>query len=228
MNWFIQTLSSSLGRKLLMALTGLFLILFLTVHLAGNLQLLLNDGGQAFNVYAHTMAHNPLIKIISYGNFFFIFLHIVVAIILARRNKAARPIGYAVTAGGTNSTWASRNMGVLGTVILIFLVIHLKGFWYQFHWGQIEMMQVDGESYKNVYLVVQKAYVEFWYVALYVVSMFFLAFHLSHGFASAFQTLGLNHKKYSPLVRFLGGAFAIIVPLLFAIIPIVIFIKSLG
>lgn len=211
-----------------MALTGLFLILFLAVHLAGNLQLLLDDGGQAFNVYAYNMAHNPLIRIISIGNFVFILLHIVVAIILARRNKAARPVGYAVTAGSTNSTWASRNMGLLGFVILLFLVIHLKGFWWEFKFGDIPMAEIAGQSYKNVYLIVQEAYSQAWYAAVYVICMIFLAFHLSHGFASAFQTLGLNHKKYSPIIKFLGSAFSIIVPVLFALIPIIIYLKSLG
>ena len=206
-----------------MALTGLFLILFLVVHLIGNFQLLKDDGGRAFNVYAHFMTSNPLIKVVSYVNYFFILLHIAVAIILTRRNAAARPKGYAVS--NNSSTWSSRNMGILGTIILIFLVIHLKGFWYEMHWGGIATANYDGTEYKDLFKVVDVAYAQIWYVAVYVISMIFLAFHLYHGFGSAFQTLGLNHVKYNPIIRFVGVAFSIIVPALFAVIPIVMFLN---
>lgn len=202
-----------------MALTGLFLILFLAVHLAGNLQLLKSDGGRAFNIYAKFMTSNPLIVTISYVNYTFILLHVIWAIILTRRNRAARgPEGYAVS--NNSSRWASRNMGILGTLILIFLVIHLRGFWAKMHWGGIPTANYDGVDYKDLYTVVDVAYSQLWYVALYVVSMLVLAFHLYHGFGSAFQTLGLNHIKYNSVVRFVGVAFSIIVPVLFAVIPI--------
>ena len=223
MNWFSNLLSSTLGRKVLMALTGLFLILFLAVHLAGNLQLLKHDDGQAFNVYAHFMTSNPLIKVISYVNYALIILHIVIAIVLTRRNRAARgPQGYAVS--NNTSHWSSRNMGILGTFIALFLIIHLRGFWYDMHWGGIATANYDGVDYKNLYAVVDAAYNQWWYVTIYVISMILLAFHLFHGFGSAFQTLGLNHVKYNPVIKFVGVAFAIIVPALFALIPIVMFL----
>jgi len=228
MSWLTDSLNSSIFRKVLMALTGLFLILFLAVHLAGNLQLIFNDGGQAFNIYAHTMANNPLIQIVSKGNFAFIVIHVVYSIILSRSNNKARPVKYGFSAASTNSPWTSRNMGILGTLILVFLIVHLKGFWWEFKNGSIPMANYDGVNYPNVYTVVEAAYSNIFYVAFYVVCMFFVAFHLSHGFASAFQTLGLNHVKYTPAIQFLGKAFAIIVPVLFALIPIVIYIKSLG
>jgi succinate dehydrogenase / fumarate reductase, cytochrome b subunit len=222
MNWFTNFLSSTLGRKLLMALTGLFLILFLVVHLAGNLQLMKSDDGRAFNVYAHFMTTNPVIMVISYVNYAFILLHVIWAIILSVRNRSARgPEGYAVNKN--SSHWTSRNMGILGTFILIFLVIHLRGFWYQMHWGGIPTANYDGTDYKNLFAVVDAAYSEPWYVVLYVVSMLLLAFHLYHGFGSAFQTLGVNHPKYNPIIRFIGVAFAILVPALFALIPIVMY-----
>ncbi len=224
MNWFTNLLSSTLGRKLIMALTGLFLILFLAVHLAGNLQLLHDDGGRAFNVYAQFMTSNPVIKIISYGNYAFILIHVLWAILLSIKNRSARgPEGYAVTSG-KSSPWASRNMGILGTFIFIFLVIHLKGFWYEMHWGGIATQNYDGKEVKDLYTIVDAAYTQLWYVLLYVVSMVFLSFHLWHGFASAFQTLGLNHAKYNGVIRFVGRAFAIIVPALFALIPIWMFL----
>jgi succinate dehydrogenase / fumarate reductase, cytochrome b subunit len=219
MNWFTKLLTSSIGRKLLMALTGLFLILFLAVHLIGNLQLLKDDAGHAFNVYAQFMTSNPLIKIVSYMNYAFILIHVIWAILLTIHNRKARGAqGYAI--GNASATWSSRNMGILGTLILIFLVIHLKGFWYEMHWGEIPTENYGAGPVKDLYDVVDKAYTLWWYVAIYIVSMTVLAFHLWHGFISAFQTLGLNHSKYNPLINFVGKAFAIIVPLLFAIIPV--------
>jgi succinate dehydrogenase / fumarate reductase, cytochrome b subunit len=223
MNWFTRLLSSTLGRKLLMALTGLFLILFLVVHLIGNLQLLKTDEGHAFNVYAKFMTSNPIIKTISYVNYAFILIHVIWAILLTKRNRAARGSeGYAVNKN--SSPWTSRNMGILGTLIFIFLIIHLRGFWAQMHWGGIPVKVYDGEEVKDLYAVVDLAYASAWYVVLYVVSMMVLAFHLWHGFASAFQTLGLNHAKYNPIIKFVGQAFAIVVPALFALIPIWMFL----
>lgn len=205
-----------------MALTGLFLILFLVVHLAGNLQLLHHDEGRAFNIYARFMTSNPIVKVISYVNYAFILMHVIWAIILSSKNRAARGAkGYAVS--DNSSHWTSRNMGILGTFILVFLIIHLRGFWYEMHWGGIATANYDGEDYKNLYAVVKAAYSQWWYVAIYVFSMLMLAFHLYHGFGSAFQTLGLNHVKYNPVIRFVGVAFAIIVPALFALIPIVMY-----
>lgn len=223
MNWFTNLLSSSLGRKLLMALTGLFLILFLPIHLAGNLQLLKHDEGQAFNIYARFMTHNPLIKTVSYILYTSIVLHAVWAILLTRRNKAARGAGYKVT--NKSSHWTSRSMGILGSILLFFIVVHMRQFWYEMHWGGIPTKVYDGETYKDLYTVVVVAYQEIWYVVLYVVSMAVLAFHLYHGFASAFQTLGLNHVKYNPVINFVGKAFAIIIPALFALIPIMMYLN---
>jgi succinate dehydrogenase / fumarate reductase, cytochrome b subunit len=219
MNWFNKLLTSTLGRKLLMALTGLFLILFLVVHLIGNLQLLKDDNGEAFNVYAKFMTSNPVIMTISYVNYACFIIHALWALFLTIGNRKARGTQrYAVIKN--SSPWTSRNMGILGTLILIFLVIHLKGFWYEMHWGGIPTVNYDGEEVKNLYATVAVAYAKLWYVALYVFSMMVLAFHLWHGFASSFQTLGLNHPKYNPVIAFVGKAFAIIVPALFALIPI--------
>ncbi len=208
-----------------MALTGLFLILFLVVHLLGNLQLLKDDEGQSFNIYAEFMTSNPLIKIISVVNYAFILIHIIWSIIITRRNRAARgPVGYALNRN--SSHWTSRNMGILGTFIFIFLVIHLRSFWYEMHWGDIPIANYDGVDYKNLYHVVDVAYASLWFVLLYVTSMALLGFHLFHGFGSAFQTLGLNHVKYNPLIRFVGVAFAIVVPALFALIPVYMYLNQ--
>jgi succinate dehydrogenase / fumarate reductase cytochrome b subunit len=223
MNWFTRLLSSTLGRKVLMALTGLFLILFLIVHLIGNLQLLKTDGGRAFNVYAEFMTSNPVIVTISYLNYTCILVHVIWAAMLTQRNRAARGAErYEVVKN--SSPWTSRNMGILGTFILIFLVIHLKGFWYEMHWGGISKANYDGREVKDLFAVVDMAYSSVWYVAVYVFSMAILAFHLWHGFASSFQSLGPNHVKYNPLIKVVGQTFAIVVPALFALIPIWMFL----
>jgi len=224
MKWFLDLFSSSLGRKLMMALTGLFLIAFLTVHLIGNLQLLKDDGGKAFNIYAEFMSTNPVIQTISKGNFAFILIHIVWAIILTRKNKIARPQGYAVTSS-KSSIWSSRNMGILGTIILVFLVVHLKHFWAEMHYGGIPTVNYEGKDVRDIYTIVAYWFTVDWYVALYVFCMVGVAFHLWHGFTSAFQTLGINHMKYNPVINFVGKAFAVVVPALFAWIPISMFFK---
>lgn len=206
-----------------MSLTGLFLIIFLIVHLVGNLQLLSDDGGLAFNAYAKFMTSNPIIKTTSYGLYAFILIHIVMSIVLGVKNRAARPVGYSKVKGSANSSFSSRNMGILGFIIFVFLVIHLRNFWYEMHWGSIPM---DEAGNKDLYIVVSAAFSEWWYVALYVVCMVGLAFHLSHGFSSAFQTLGINHSKYTPFIKKLGIVYAILVPAAFASIPLIMFFNS--
>ena len=223
MSWVTKTLSSTLGRKLIMALTGLFLILFLTGHVSGNLLLFKGDGGEAFNIYAKFMTTNPAVKLLSYLTYISIIGHVIYSIILSLKNKSARPVGYSVSKAGTNSSAASRNMGVLGTIILIFIVVHMQSFWAQMHWGSIPTVTYGGEEYKDLYSIVNAAFQVEWMVALYVIAMIFLGVHLSHGFASAFQTLGLNHKKYTPAIEGLGKLYCIVVPALFASMPLYIY-----
>jgi succinate dehydrogenase / fumarate reductase cytochrome b subunit len=225
MTWFTKFVSSSLGRKLLMALTGIFLVLFLAVHLAGNLQLLKNDNGHAFNVYAEFMSTNTIIQLVSKGNFAFILLHVFIALFLTIKNRQARGgERYAVTSS-KSSIWASRNMGILGTLILIFLVVHLKDFWAQMHYGGVATVNYDGKEVRDLAALVGEWFDKGWYVGLYVFCMGALAFHLWHGFESAFQTLGLNHLKYNAVISFVGRAFAIVVPVLFALIPIAMYFE---
>ena len=228
MSWLTEALRSSLGRKLVMSLSGLFLILFLVGHVLGNLLLFLDDGGMAFNEYARFMTSTPAIQVLSIITYASIVIHVLYSIIISRLNRKARPVAYAVSSASANSLWSSRNMGLLGTIVLIFLVIHLKSFWYEMRFGQIPMVNYDGAGeFKDLYVIVAEAFTQWWYVLLYVVAMLGLAFHLSHGFTSAFQTLGLTHKKYTPLIEGIGLWFSIIVPALFALIPIVMFIKSI-
>ena len=230
MSWLTKFLTSSIGRKLIMSLTGLFLILFLVVHLAGNLQLLIDDGGNAFNGYAYMMTHNPLIKVIAYGNYFFILLHAVQGIMLALANRQAKGSKYAVNTNETAS-WASKNMALLGTLIFAFICIHMGDFWFKMHFtDQLAMVSVEGmdQQVKDLYTQVTTSFSIWWLVVIYLVGLLALAFHLWHGFQSAFQTLGLNHRKYTPLIQSIGKIFSIVVPAGFAILPIVYFGDSMG
>ncbi len=229
MNWLSEALKSSLGQKLLMAMTGLFLILFLTGHLLGNTLLFKEDGGQAFNEYAKFMTSTPFILVLSIVTYLSIILHVVYSVIVSRKNRMARPVGYEANGRSANSLWTSRNMGILGTLVLIFLVIHLKSFWYEMKFGSVPMVDYGGTGQiKNLYIMVLEAFSNWWYVLLYVVSMAALAFHLSHGFTSAFQTLGLTHVKYTPFIKKVGMAYAILVPLIFASMPVYLYLKSIG
>jgi succinate dehydrogenase / fumarate reductase cytochrome b subunit len=223
MGWFGKFLASSIGQKLIMSLTGLFLIVFLQVHLLGNLQLLKNDGGIAFNHYAAFMGHNPLIKSVSYGLYLFILLHAIQGILLWMRNRAAKGMNYAVSTSA-NASFAAKNMAWLGILIFVFTLIHMGDFWWAMKSDNVPMVEYDGISYQNLYEKVAVSFKNPIIVIFYVIAMIGLALHLQHGFQSAFQTLGINHKKYTPAIKFLGLLFSIIVPLAYAIIPIVFFL----
>lgn len=290
-------LSSSIAKKYWMALTGLFLCLFLTGHLIGNLQLIFihgEEGKRAFNEYAYFMSHNILIKTMSYLTYLSILFHAIDGIYLAVQNKKARPINYAYNNPAANSKLPARQMAVLGSIIFIFIATHMVNFWWKMKYSsdpmplhkiyvqdpqtkteqalyithtdnffpanafestetapaQMEIKngvdfynkQVNikmGEGYKDLHSVVfaffghnkSKEGVpanEYATLAmiLYVLSMAVLSFHLMHGFASAFQSLGLNHKRYMPGIKLFGKLFSFIVPLAFAIIPVYIYLTK--
>ncbi len=255
MSNFSKAFSSTLGKKLIMSLTGLFLCSFLIVHLIGNFQLFKADDGLAFNQYAHFMTTFPPIKIVSYLLYLSIIVHAVWALILTRTNNAARPVAYAIKPKD-GSIWSSRNMGILGTILLVFIVVHLSNFWFKYHQGYTPFIEyqtdlktgltksstlteteftgyksyVDNgvqiiqseDLYKEVYVSFQ----QWWLVAFYVIAMAALAFHLVHGFQSGFQTIGWNHRKYFPMVKFLGlWVFGILIPIAFAAMPIYVFFQ---
>ena len=281
-------LKSSIVKKYWMALTGLFLCLFLAGHLAGNLQLIFGTSLQ-FNEYALFMTTNPAVKLLSYLTYISIIFHAIDGIMLTIQNKKARPIGYAKT-DGSSSSFASRNMAVLGTVILVFIATHMVNFWAKMHFdknmplmvktieiqpgmsqdfyvgrstGQYypvdqvgkegEVIQAGlpqkqlvikngtelynpqvnvkmGDLYKDLHKLTldffKDAKYGLFFTIGYVLAMIALAFHLWHGFQSAFQSIGVNSSKLTPVIKFVGKAFSIIVPLLFAIIPIVLHFKK--
>ncbi|MCP3958528.1 MAG: succinate dehydrogenase cytochrome b subunit [bacterium] len=206
-----------------MAATGLFLCLFLLVHLFGNLQLFLPrpQGQLQFNFYSHLLSSNPLIKIAGLATYAGILGHAVLSLLLTRRNRAARSVPYAYSRPQDASPWYARNMGILGTVLLIFLVIHMKTFWYEYHWGAVG---VDSGGHRDLYAVVLAAFDREWYVALYVVAMAAMGYHLLHGVESAFRTFGFQPRRFARLAHRLGVAFAVGVSALFAIIPVYVYL----
>jgi succinate dehydrogenase / fumarate reductase cytochrome b subunit len=172
------------------------------------------------------MTHNPLIKTVSYLLYFSILLHTIQGLLLWRKNKKARGnIGYAVSAlrgDGTNVKAAS-NMAWLGIIIFVFIAVHMYQFWLQMKLGKVPMVMIEGTEYKNLYEPVVLAFSNLGFVMFYVVSMIIIGIHLNHGFQSSFQTLGLNHKKYTPFIKYIGRIYAFIVPFGFAIIPIIVY-----
>jgi succinate dehydrogenase / fumarate reductase cytochrome b subunit len=274
-------LKSSIAKKYWMALTGLFLCLFLAGHLAGNLQLIFSDALH-FNQYALFMTSNPAVKLLSYVTYISILFHAVDGFMLTYQNVKARPVGYAKSNPGANSSFSSRNMAILGTLILVFIVTHMVNFWAKMHFdknmplqtitveamgqkqdlylttneGYLPVQQVAksydeatksglqtyienrtefyntqakvkvGEGYKDLHKITVAFFKDAKYgliaTILYVIAMVVLAFHLLHGFQSAFQSFGLNNPNWTPKIKFFGTAFAIVVPLLFAIIPVYI------
>jgi succinate dehydrogenase / fumarate reductase cytochrome b subunit len=218
---------SSIGKKFLMGLTGLFLVTFLLVHCFINSMVFFDSSGSLFNEYAHFMGTNILIRIAEVGLFAGLLLHIVDGLMLFFQNRAARPQKYAYNDYSTNSTWYSRSMALLGTLLLIFLILHLAHFWV--HSRFMTMPEVDHPQFKvqmiDLYSLMKDTFSNPIIVLIYVLAQISLAYHLLHGFKSAFQSLGLNHTKYNQPIATIGAAFAIIVPLIFAAMPVVIYLR---
>jgi succinate dehydrogenase / fumarate reductase cytochrome b subunit len=221
---------SSLARKYWMAATGLFLCTFLVGHLLGNLQLFVTgeEGRDAFNAYGLFMTTFPVVKVLSYVTYISILLHAVDGIILARQNKAARPVGYVKERQSVNASWASRKMALLGTLTLFFIIVHMRSFWYEMHFGSVARYTVDGVEYKDLWAITVAAFENWWYTGFYILALLGLAFHLSHGFQSSFQTLGINHKRYTPIIKTVGTAFAWLIPAGFIAVALFLFIVQPG
>jgi succinate dehydrogenase / fumarate reductase cytochrome b subunit len=215
MGWLFKFTSSSIGKKFIMAITGSFLIIFLIIHLIGNFTLFI--GPEAFNGYVSTLdVVKPLIRVIELVLLAAFILHIFNGLKLWIENKKANPKKYAVNVGSNNSTVFSRTMFVSGSIVLIFLVIHLATFFYRFNF-------YDPEGFANqhqYFAIVVSFFKMSWYSILYIVAVLLLGFHLIHGFQSAFQTFGWTHKKYTPIIEKMGMIYAIVMALGFASMPI--------
>jgi succinate dehydrogenase / fumarate reductase cytochrome b subunit len=213
-------LHSSIGKKLIMGLTGLFLISFLLVHVSINSCIFANDGGATFNAAAHFMATNPIVRILEIGLFLGLLLHIFQALVLTLENRKARPVAYAKVDGAANSKWYSRSMGILGSLLLIFLVVHLAHFWVD---TKVAVFSGKADEH-NTYNEMLEVFSNWWAVLIYELGVGSLLYHILHGFQSAFQTLGINHKKYTPLIKKIGIWSSIIVCIMFAAMPITMFL----
>ncbi|HNQ11842.1 MAG TPA: succinate dehydrogenase cytochrome b subunit [Bacteroidia bacterium] len=223
MSKFIDVFTSSIGRKIVMSLTGLFLFSFLIIHVSGNTLLFHDDGGEAFNAYSQFMAHNPIIRTIEILLFAGFILHIIQSLIITIKNRGARQKSYDTNKANQNSNWYSRNMGFFGVVLLIFLIVHLGDYFFESRFTDEISYDVNGNI--NMYDEVAASFKNGYYSAFYIVCMVFLAFHLIHGFQSAFQSLGLRHKMYTQLIRFVGISLSIIIPALFAAMPVYFYFK---
>jgi succinate dehydrogenase / fumarate reductase, cytochrome b subunit len=225
MSWITQTLTSTIGRKLVMALTGLFLVSFLFVHLSGNLLMFRGDGGQAFNEYSHFMSTAGIIRVLEIVLVLGIVIHVYTSFVLTRRNQKARPQAYAYSNPSANSSWFSRNMGLSGSIVLIFLITHIQNFWYRYKFGDPGMDQWGNKDMYNLVVTVFRQ--EWWLSILYILAMVLLSFHLMHGFQSGFQSLGIRHNKYTPLIQKAGLVIAILFPAAFAAFPLYFLLTGL-
>lgn len=215
MSWFLKFLNSSIGKKFTMAITGSFLLIFLIIHLVGNITLFFGPG--AFNGYVSALdVVKPLIRVIEVVLLAAFVLHIFNGLRLWLENKRARGITYKVNGSKENSTIFSRTMAVTGSIILIFLVSHLATFFWRFNVHDPMGLATQHQYYD----VVVYFFNIWWYAILYVVAMILLGYHLNHGFQSAFQTFGWNHNRYFPVIKKLGTIYAIIMALGFASMPI--------
>ena len=220
-----------------MALTGLFLISFLVVHVGLNACIWANDNGEMFNKAAHFMGDTIVIRIMEVGLFIGFIIHIVQGYVLESKNLARRGTGYKINLANKGSKWYSRTMGLLGTLLFLFLIMHINHFWIHSRLGNVASIEPLSEivypsnpnkPYHNLYALMIQTFSgskNLLVVILYVLGCISLAYHLLHGFQSAFRTLGLHNKKYIGIVQAVGAGFAIIVPLVFALMPISIYLE---
>ncbi|MFC1732128.1 succinate dehydrogenase cytochrome b subunit [candidate division KSB1 bacterium] len=212
---------SSVTKKFIMAFAGLFLITFLMIHLIINLLLLRNDSGELFNDAAHFMGTNILIKIMEVFLLLGFIIHIIFGVILQIQNWLSRPVRYRIE-GYSHTSFFSKFMIHTGIIVFIFLVIHFVNFYF-IKLGIVqapEGVEVAPDGHIDFYTAAVMLFQNYTYSIIYIVALIILAFHLNHAFQSAFQSLGLNHSKYTPVIKVLGILYSILVPLGFTIIPL--------
>jgi succinate dehydrogenase / fumarate reductase cytochrome b subunit len=217
MNWVVRFFTSSIGCKILMALTGLALFGFVLGHLAGNLTVY--GGPGTMNAYAKGLRDlGPMLWILRCLILAVAVLHILSALRLTRLNRAARPVAY-VRKESIESTAASRSMMLTGATVLAYVVFHLA----HLTWGTVlsdYAHHVDAEGRHDVYFMVVMGFKQWWITALYVVAMVVLGVHLRHGISSFFQTLGLHHVRYNALIEKAGPVLAVLIVIGYLSIPI--------
>lgn len=223
MDSFSAYVQSSIGKKQIVASTGLLLILFVIGHLAGNLLIYL--GPEVFNAYAEKLRHlRPGLYLVESALLAVFVVHLWLTALLVLENRAARPVGYTVHKAVGERSWATRLMPYTGTVILAFVVWHLLDFTFIDHHGPRSIL-ADGKSYE-LYGVVYNSFSEPFHGLLYIVAMMAVGFHLSHGIQSFIQTFGFNHPRYTVLVRRLSNGLGLFIALAFSSIPVYILLQT--
>jgi succinate dehydrogenase / fumarate reductase cytochrome b subunit len=211
MNWVVDTLKAAIGKKLMMAATGLAFCGFLVVHLVGNLTLY--GGKDLFNSYAeHLHSLGPLVTVFELGLLTLAIVHVLTGLTLFYQNWRARPVKYCVNKSAGGRTVGSATMPYTGILLIAFVTFHLINFHF-----------VD-KTHRTIFEIVASAFAQPWYVAIYVVAMIAAAIHVSHGFWSAFQTVGASHPKYMPAIRTLSVLFSLLVGVGFGAIPIYVYV----
>ncbi len=216
-------INSSIGKKLIMSISGLFLIVFLLVHLTANLFLL--GGSDAFNLSAHFMGTNPVIQIMQPVLALGFLLHIVYSLIVQFKNWASRPVKYAKVNQKEASTWVSRNMIWLGIFVLAFLTLHILNFYWKLQFGDLATVTVDGVQMEDAYSLVTGLFTEggtlaYIYSGIYIIGFIALGLHLHHALWSSFQTIGWSNIKWRKILTVIGDIYAILIAVGFSIIPI--------
>jgi len=224
MKWS-EFFTSSVGKKFIMSLTGISLIAFLVVHVGINACIWANDGGETFNKASHFMGTNVIIRILEVGLFAGLILHIVQGLVLEVQNRSRRKTGYAVKLGNRGSKWYSRSMGLLGTLLLFFLVMHLSHFWVPSRFTDLPTVDIDGKEIANQYADIIRVFQSPLVDILYILGCASLLYHLLHGFQSAFRTLGVPNGKYINIIRVVGYAFAVLVSVAFAMMPVSVYLE---
>lgn len=219
-----------INRKYIMAITGLFLCIFLIVHLSANFLLLLPNGiaQEAYNTYSHLLRNNPLISAVSVLLYLAIVFHSIIALIITLGNKKAKPQNYFMNYAQQTSSWSSRNMGLLGLMILIFIIVHMANFWAKVKLGYGPALPVDSKSQIDIYSVVVTTFKNPAITLFYTILSIPLAMHLHHGVQSATKTLGLYHKRYLKYVAIIATIYSFVMGLGFGIIPLYIYFFSQG
>ena len=209
---------SSITKKIVMALVGLFLLMFLLVHLAVNSFLIFDPSRTLFNEGAHFMATNPIIQTMQYVLFGGFILHIILGITLQIQNWMARPVRYLVS-NKTDTPFLSKYMIYTGGIVLVFLVIHFVNFYF-IKLGLVSNPNMLPEGEPDFYVIAQQLFAMPVYSFLYIILIVVLGFHLNQAFQAAWQTLGINHPQYNVCLQRFGTFYAIVVPLGYMIIPI--------
>jgi len=215
--------SSTIGRKYAMALSAMFLLLFLIMHLSVNLISVFSPS--AFNSASEFMGYNPLIQFLMQPILgFAVIFHFVMGFVLELKNRSARPVKYAMNNGSANSTWMSRNMIISGLVVLAFLGLHMYDFW----WHEINFKYVEANIPDNerFWHELHAKFADAWRVIFYIIAFVLLGLHLAHGFQSSFQSVGARHPKYTPVIKALGTWYSILIPAGFIIIALYHFLTQ--